>query len=121
MSKGFKIFLVIFVLVIGYIIPVFIIDNNPGTSLREKEIRNELSFFENLLVLKVAEGRMVENEKERLYTWFGFKYGTVKTIRFGGSDLVGRYASVLSRFWTKKDTLLVLEGEDDPSGYLINY
>ncbi len=104
MGKWFKIIcLVLFIMMVGYIIPVFILDPHPWESNLEKETRKILSSKENFLVLKIVEYTAEDGEGAHLYTWFGIRYGTVKGV-YGQCDLALCYRGLkLSRFWTKKD------------------
>lgn len=106
MSKGFKIsLLVIFLVSIGYIVPIFVINDHSQKPTFEKEIRSMLTPMENHLVLAMDDRVDSHNNPVTyLYTWFGIKYGSVRKF-YGtntGTDLVYRGLS-LSRFWTKKD------------------
>lgn len=106
MAKSLQIILIVIaVAALGYIIPVFLINDYSQKSFLEKDIRSILSRTENFFILAMDDDVNSHNYPiTYLYTWFGIKYGSVQTM-YGtntGTDLVFRGLSIC-RFWSKKD------------------
>lgn len=104
MSKGFKIILaIIFIILIGIIIPAYLIDGRSWETPLDLEIRKALNPIENLVVLKISDENVSWSSGVNLYTWFGLKYATAEKL-YDGCDLSICYKGVvINRFWTQKD------------------